>query len=137
MEHPIKRLLLLLLKKSAINHFLIYTCMVICYMPLYILLTLHSTHQSYKLWKNEWNFATTLVLMNSSINPFLYCWRIGELRRAVVTTAKEMLCWKVSERVTLQDTSQGKNDDGDIVKAGVPNENIVQNHLNVALLNVF
>ena len=66
--------------------------MVICYMPLYILLTLHATHQSYKLWKNEWNFATTLVLMNSSINPFLYCWRIGELRRAVVRTAKEMLC---------------------------------------------
>ena len=96
------------LKKSAINHFLIYTCMVICYMPLYILLTLHATHQSYKLWKNEWNFATTLVLMNSSINPFLYCWRIGELRRAVVTTAKEMLCWKVSERVALQDISQIK-----------------------------
>lgn len=96
------------LKKSAINHFLIYTCMVICYMPLYILLTLHATHQSYKFWKNEWNFATTLVLMNSSINPFLYCWRIGELRRAVVTTAKEMLCWKVSERVALQDISQIK-----------------------------
>lgn len=80
------------LKKSAINHFLIYTCMVICYMPLYILLTLHATHQSYKVWKNEWNFATTVVLMNSSINPFLYCWRMGELRRAVVATTEKMLC---------------------------------------------
>ncbi|XP_078345378.1 melanocortin receptor 4-like [Oculina patagonica] len=43
-------------------------------------------------WQKEWNLATTLVFVNSSINPLLYCWRLRELRRAVVKTARKMLC---------------------------------------------
>ena len=43
-------------------------------------------------WQNEWQFAVTAVFMNSSINPFLYCWRLRELRTAVVKTARQMFC---------------------------------------------
>ena len=31
-------------------------------------------------------------IMNSSINPFLYCWRLRELRTAVIKTARQMSC---------------------------------------------
>ena len=41
-------------------------------------------------WETEWQFAYTAVLMNSSINPILYCWRLRELRLAVVKTAGQM-----------------------------------------------
>ena len=83
---------MLQLVKSAMNTFVFYICMIICYFPLYVLLTLHGTDESYKVWRKEWNFATTVVLMNSSINPFLYCWRLRDLRRAVVNTVKHILC---------------------------------------------
>ena len=83
--------------KSAINTFVFYICMVICYFPMHILLTLHGTDPSYKVWRNEWNSATTFVLMNSSINPFLYCWRLRELRMAVVETARNMSCKRAQD----------------------------------------
>ncbi|XP_078345000.1 melanocyte-stimulating hormone receptor-like [Oculina patagonica] len=77
------------LKKSAINTFVFYIALIICYSPIYVILTIHGI--SDKNWQTEWSFASTLVLSNSSINPFLYCWRLRELRTAVVKTARQML----------------------------------------------
>ena len=37
-------------------------------------------------------FARTLVLSNSSLNPLLYCWKIREVRQAVKDTMRELLC---------------------------------------------
>ena len=34
----------------------------------------------------------TLVLLNSSLNPLLYCWKIREVRQAVQNTIRELLC---------------------------------------------
>jgi len=36
-------------------------------------------------------FAVTLVYFNSSLNPFLYCWKISEVRQAVKDTIREAL----------------------------------------------
>ena len=36
--------------------------------------------------------ARTLVLLNSSLNPLLYCWKIREVRQAVQDTMRELLC---------------------------------------------
>ena len=78
------------LKRSAMNTFVFYIALIMCYFPMYLLLTLHGL--SYVFWQTESEFATTLVLSNSCINPFLYCWRLRELRTAVVKTARKMLC---------------------------------------------
>ena len=83
------------LKRSAINTFVFYFALILCYFPFYILLTIHGLAN--KKWKIEWEFAMTLVFSNSSINPFLYCWRIRELRTAVVKTARQMLCKQTEE----------------------------------------
>ena len=45
----------------------------------------------YKDCKTEWTFALILVFMNSSINPILYCWRLRELKVAVIKIAKHLL----------------------------------------------
>ena len=34
-------------------------------------------------------YVSTLVFMSSSVNPVIYCWRITEIRRAVVKTVKK------------------------------------------------
>jgi len=79
------------LKRSALNSFVFYIALIICYLPMYVLLTFHGL-SNMSHWPTEWEFANTVVLMNSSINPLLYCWRLRELRTAVVKTARQMLC---------------------------------------------
>ena len=39
--------------------------------------------------------ANTLVYFNSTLNPFLYCWKISEVRRAVKQTIRQALCCPV------------------------------------------
>ena len=78
-------------KKSAINAFTYSICMILCYTPMFIssLVTVVLLHRD---WTTLWAFTSTLVFLNSSINPFLYCWRLSELRVAVVKTLRQMLC---------------------------------------------
>ena len=83
------------LKKSAMNTFVFYMVLIVCYFPLYVLSIRYGT--SDKDWPTEWTLAYNLVFSNSSINPFLYCWRLRELRAAVVKTAKQMLCKQTEE----------------------------------------
>ena len=35
-------------------------------------------------------FSLALVYLNSSLNPVLYCWKIGEVRQAVKDTIKAL-----------------------------------------------
>ena len=84
------------LKRSAINTFVFFIVLIICYLPFYVVLTLDGL--SIKDWQSEWEFAITGVFMNSSINPLLYCWRLRELRTAVVKTARQMLCKQTEEQ---------------------------------------
>ena len=83
------------LKRSAMNTFVFYIALIICYFPIHVILTLYGT--SVIEWETKFYFAITLVFSNSSINPFLYCWRLRELRAAVVKTAKQMLCKQTEE----------------------------------------
>ena len=78
------------LSRSAINTFIFFMFLIICYSPMYVILFLYGL--SFIEWKIEFNFFTTLVFMNSSINPFLYCWRVSELRGEVLHTVRRLFC---------------------------------------------
>ena len=41
---------------------------------------------------NAWYFTVTLVYLNSSLNPILYCCKINEVRQAVKDTIRQVLC---------------------------------------------
>ena len=83
------------LKRSAMNTFVFFIVLIICYFPVCVLVTL--TELSIKDRASLLEFAITAVYMNSSINPFLYCWRLSELHTAVVKTARQMLCKQIEE----------------------------------------
>ena len=36
--------------------------------------------------------TTTLVFLNSSLDPILYCWKVEEVRQAVKDTIRQVLC---------------------------------------------
>jgi len=37
-------------------------------------------------------YTTTLMFLNSSLNPILYCWKLDEVRQAVKDTIRQVLC---------------------------------------------
>lgn len=81
--------------KSAKNTFIYYIVMIMCYTPLFTSMAVLSI--SHKDWTNAWSLGDTVAFMNSSINPFLYCWRLRELRTAVIKAAWQMLCRQKEE----------------------------------------
>ena len=76
------------LKRSALNSFVFFIVMVLFYAPMSVAMAFYLITEE---WEHAWSFTTTAVFMNSSINPFLYCWRLGKLRRAVVKMVKKIL----------------------------------------------
>ena len=77
-------------KRTVVSIALVQLALVICYVPfLSFLIVEHLnvfplTGSLYHLRDS----TATLLFLNSSLNPFLYCWRIKELRQAVKATIK-------------------------------------------------
>lgn len=79
------------LSKTAVNTFVFYICTIFCYLPWFIYRIVYSD-VFFTNPNTAWVFTATLLFSNSSINPFLYCWRLRELRAAVKKTLKKMSC---------------------------------------------
>ena len=78
------------LKKSTMNSFLFYIVLICCNFPMFIsFIFLGSKLENVA---QKWSIYATLVFMNSSINPILYCWRLRDLRSAIAKTASKMFC---------------------------------------------
>lgn len=77
-------------KKSAINTFIYFICMIFCYSPylIYLLLRITSVISFERNWLTF--VIATVVFLNSSVNPFLYCWRNREIRTSVVKIVRKM-----------------------------------------------
>ena len=78
-------------KRTAVNTFVFYICTILCYLPWFVC-RLYYRDPAVADTKPDWLFTTTLVFSNSSINPFLYCWRLRELRIKVIKTLLKMSC---------------------------------------------
>ena len=84
--------------KATGNAVLIHYFLLICYTPLFITLLLTSSEDSIDSasWKTEadiavaWKLTSTIVFMNSAVNPFIYCWRLQEMRTAVKSSLKAL-----------------------------------------------
>ena len=78
-------------KKSAFNTVHFYVIFVACYLPKFcsaILLITDSAHNFFWLADHVTLF---FVLLNSSINPVVYCWRYQEIRQIMKSTVKKIL----------------------------------------------
>ena len=83
-------------KKTVTNIALVQSALVVCYIPFVILnaiFLLNSGLANSEVFGMASNLVySTLVYLNSSLNPFLYCWRIKEVRQAVKATIKQLYC---------------------------------------------
>ena len=73
------------LRKSALGTFYVCIVFLICYLPSYILSFLFLAHllSSISYYK-AWPYTTTLFFLNSSLNPIIYCWKMGSIRRTLM-----------------------------------------------------
>ena len=83
------------LKKSSMNTFVFYIFLILCYFPMFNFLILSVILRTDLT--EEVPISVTVVFMNSSINPLLYCWRLRELRTAVAKTARKMFCTQADQ----------------------------------------
>ena len=70
----------------------VQTTLVVSYLPILITEALIPQREMPLSLYIAREFARTLVLLNSSLNPLLYCWKIREVRQAVQDTIRELLC---------------------------------------------
>lgn len=78
------------LKKSAFNAFIVFLVLIICYCP-YLVVYLISSFYSFNDFLGR-SVASTIVFTNSTLNPFLYCWRLSEIREVVLRTCRKLVC---------------------------------------------
>ena len=90
-------------KKSVFNMFVIWFLMLLCYLPLICISTLVMfLGRSYKIHLT-FNFTTSVMFVNSSINPIVFCWRIREFRAAVRKTLREVFGFAWANQTSRND----------------------------------
>lgn len=83
--------------KSALNTLYVYIVYCVCYFPYLctlVILTTDSLNMSFIL-ANHVSFF--LTLLNSSLNPLVYCWRYREIRENVIRMVKKLFCFPATE----------------------------------------
>jgi len=77
-------------KKSVSSILWVQLALAACYVPWSILALLFFIGIDNLL---VWIATETLLYLNSSLNPILYCWKIREVRRAAKATIKQLDCF--------------------------------------------
>ena len=77
-------------RRSVYNMMYVYFAFVLCYLPFFCILIVIHVRGIERATKLSRILGVTLIFINSSVNPFLYCWKIREIRRVVSRTLKNI-----------------------------------------------
>lgn len=78
------------LLKSAVGIFYVYVVLMLCYMPRAFSLVATATSEPNTALKAFLICSWTLVFLNSSLNPIIYCWKMRHIRRAIMNILQNM-----------------------------------------------
>ncbi|XP_078342448.1 adenosine receptor A3-like [Oculina patagonica] len=77
-------------KKTVSSIMWVQLALVACYVPWAIVAVLNANGIEHDV---SWLAAITLVFLNSSLTPILYCWKIREAKQAVKDTIRQLYCF--------------------------------------------
>ena len=77
-------------RKSAYNSLLVSVVFLACYFPFLPCTILYSINPSEISFLVAHFASIFLIYLNSSLNPFVYCWRYPEIRQTVKRTVKQI-----------------------------------------------
>ena len=81
-------------RKAVYNTLWVQLALVICYAPLFtVKIVIFLSTGRFSNFFLIYGMATVLIFFNSTLNPFLYCWKISEVRRAVKQTIRQAICY--------------------------------------------
>ena len=78
-------------RKAVYSALWVQAALVVCYLPLIIAIALIHQRGMHLSSYLAWQFTSTLVYINSSLNPFIYCWKIREVKLAVKETLRRLV----------------------------------------------
>ena len=87
-SEEIKNLTVLI--KSTVGIFYVYLVFLICYLPHLICMAVIPIYGSSIVLKKLFLFSLTLMYLNSSLNPFVYCWKMKHIRHAIIDILRKM-----------------------------------------------
>ena len=81
-------------RKAVSSALWVQLALAVCYLPkvlVLLVLTFRKTYSSYVVIIDA--ITTILTYFNSTLNPFLYCWKVREVRQAVKQAIRQTLCF--------------------------------------------
>ena len=87
-SEEIKNLAILI--KSIVGIFYVYLVFLICYFPVIICLVVIRINGSSIVLKKLYIFSLTLMYLNSSLNPVIYCWKMRHIRHTIMDILRKM-----------------------------------------------
>ena len=78
-------------RKVVYSALWVQLALVVCYLPFGIAVAVLPKGRPSSFQFIVYQYTTILLHLNSSINPFLYCWKISEVRQAVKETIRQEL----------------------------------------------
>ena len=79
------------LRKSALGTFYVYLVFLVCYLPQvchYVATIIHGPNNPGKVFSR---YAFTIIFLNSSLNPLIYCWKMRHIRHTIMNMLRKML----------------------------------------------
>ncbi|XP_078346141.1 adenosine receptor A2a-like [Oculina patagonica] len=76
--------------KSTVSTFYVYLVYLLCYLPTLIYWTALAKYDSSIASKRFLLFSLTLLYLNSSLNPVIYCWKMRHIRHAIMDILRNM-----------------------------------------------
>ena len=87
-------------RRTASAMLMVYVLFLICYLPWLCLAVISSLIKRTALSECLWDFSYTLVLLNSLLNPFVYCLRLPEIRTESEKQLRKLFCRSSSAQWT-------------------------------------
>ena len=79
--------------KSAVGIFYVYVVFLVCYLPFLICLVATESNGPNFALKRLFLFSVTLVFLNSSLNPVIYCWKMRHIRHSIMDIPGNIMSW--------------------------------------------
>ena len=81
-------------RKAVHSALWVQLALVVCYVPLSTVeIAIFLSKESSSNFIIIREIAIVFVFFNSTLNPFIYCWKISEVRRVVKQTIRQAICY--------------------------------------------
>lgn len=80
-------------RKTVATAIWVEVTLIACYLPYSIVIAIITIQGSSPFLDVIWESTASIVCLNSSLNPILYCWKIKEVKQEVKNTVRQFLCW--------------------------------------------